>query len=200
MATHELNAEYWQDRYESGSDAWDIGAPSSPLTTYIDQLTDKDLRILIPGCGRAWEGQYLHERGFRNVWLMDLTGGPFVEFLHRCPDFPKEHLLIGDFFTHEGQYDLIIEQTFFCALDPSLRDRYAEKMRESLGPEGELVGVLFDDAKPGKEAGAPPFGGSRAEYKDLFSRFFHQVRIAPCYNSIAPRAGREVWISLKSTA
>ena len=196
MATNHLDADYWQNRYDSGTDAWDLGAPSTPLTTYIDQLTDKQQRILIPGCGPAWEGQYLHENGFRNVWLMDLTGGPFKGFLERCPDFPREHLLIGDFFAHSGQYDLIIEQTFFCALDPSLRERYTEKMRDLLAPEGKLVGVLFDDPQPGKTPGEPPFGGNRVEYENLFKRHFGQVRIAPCYNSIAPRAGREAWIAM----
>ena len=191
----DLDRAYWQKRYDEHTDGWDLGAPSTPLATYIDHLTNKDLRILTPGCGRAWEGQYLHERGFRNVWLMDLTGGPFKEFLERCPDFPEGHLLVGDFFEHSGQYDLILEQTFFCALDPSLRTRYAEKMRELLAPEGKLVGLLFDDPQPGKEPGAPPFGGSRAEYVELFGRYFGHVKVEPCHNSIAPRAGREAWIS-----
>lgn len=196
MRNKNLDADYWQNRYDSGTDTWDLGTPSTPLTTYIDQLADKELRILIPGCGPAWEGQYLHERGFRNVWLMDLTGGPFKEFLERCPDFPKDHLLVGDFFAHEGQYDRIIEQTFFCALDPSLRERYAVKMLELLAPEGKLVGVLFDDPQPGKEPGAPPYGGSRAEYKELFVRYSGHVKVEPCHNSITPRAGREAWISI----
>ena len=191
----DLDRAYWQKRYDEHTDGWDIGAPSTPLATYIDQLGNKDLDILIPGCGRAWEGQYLHERGFRNVWLMDLTGLPFKSLLERCPDFPKDHLLVGDFFAHEGQYDVIIEQTFFCAIEPSLRERYAEKMSGLLAPGGKLVGVLFDDPQPGKEAGAPPFGGSRAEYVGLFTRYFEHMKVEPCHNSIAPRSGREVWIS-----
>ncbi len=195
MAAGALDKDYWQNRYDQGTDGWDLGAPSTPLATYIDQITNKDVRILIPGCGPAWEGQYVHERGFRNVWLMDLTGGPFAGFLQRCHDFPKEHLLIGDFFAHEGQYDLIIEQTFFCAIDPALRERYAEKMYQLLAPRGKLVGVLFDDPQPGKEPGAPPFGGNGAEYVALFTRYFGQVKVVPCYNSIAPRSGREAWIN-----
>ena len=191
-----LDASYWQKRYDSGTDGWDLRAPSRPLVEYIDQLTDKNLRILIPGCGRAWEGQYLHERGFRNVWLMDLTGGPFAEFVQRCPDFPPGHLIVSDFFEHCGQYDLILEQTFFCALDPSLRERYAAHMRDLLGPDGKLVGVLFDDPQPGKEAGGPPYGGSITEYEELFARSFTRVKVRPCYNSIPPRAGREAWIDI----
>ena len=190
-----FDLDYWQGRYDDGTDAWDIGAPSTPLKEYIDQLTNKDLRILIPGCGPAWEGQYLHELGFRNVWLMDLTGGPFAKFLQRCPDFPQEHLLVGDFFTHQGQYDRIIEQTFFCAIDVTLRDRYVEQAHALLAPGGHLVGVLFDDPMPGKDPDGPPFGGSRAEYIERFSKRFTRVSIEPCHNSISPRAGREVWIN-----
>lgn len=195
-----FDARYWQQRYDIGTDAWDLGAPSRPLAEYIDQLTNKDLRILIPGCGRGWEGQYLHQRGFRNVWLMDLTGGPFEEFMERNPDFPKDHLLVGDFFAHVGQYDRIIEQTFFCALDPALREPYARKMRDLLSPGGRLVGVLFDDPQPGKEPGAPPFGGAPEEYRRLFQPHFDEVHIAACHNSIPPRAGREVWIELRTQA
>ena len=194
MASRELDRDYWQGRYDDRTDGWDIGAPSRPLTEYIDQLTDKHLRILIPGCGRAWEGEYLHRRDFTNVWLMDLTGGPFAEFLQRCPDFPQEHLITGDFFQHSGAYDLILEQTFFCAIDPPLRPQYVRKMSELLAAGGKLVGVLFDEPTPGRTPGEPPFGGDRAEYRKLFEEHFTDVRIEPCHNSIAPRAGREVWI------
>ena len=201
MAEPKLDRDYWQGRYDDHTDAWDLGEPSTPLRTFIDQLTDKDLRILIPGCGPAWEGQYLHERGFRSVWLMDLTGAPFAGFLQRCPNFPQEHLLVGDFFAHRGQYDLIIEQTFFCAIDPALRERYVKTMHELLALGGELAGVLFDDPKLNLTDG-PPFGGSRAAYAELFNgSFTGKTSIEPCHNSIPPRAGREVWLSArKATA
>lgn len=192
-----LDRAYWQERYVNGTDGWDVGAPTIPLATYIEGLTDRALRILIPGCGRAWEGELLHQRGFHNVWLMDLTGAPFADLLERCPGFPREHLLIGDFFEHEGSYDLILEQTFFCALDPSLRDRYAKKMHALLAPGGRLVGVLFDDPQPGPDPNGPPFGGSSTSYRALFSRHFAHVELSPCHNSIPPRAGREAWLSVK---
>lgn len=196
MATDALDEAYWQNRYENGTDGWDLGAPSTPLKTYIDQLADKDLRILIPGCGKAYEGEYLHRNGFRNVWLMDLTGAPFEALLQRCPSFPRSHLLVGDFFAHDGQYDRIIEQTFFCALDRGLREAYARKMAAMLAPGGKLVGVLFDDPQPGKSPDEPPFGGNKQEYDMLFGSHFARVNIQPCSNSIPPRAGREVWIDI----
>jgi len=192
MTPPSLDTDYWRDRYTDGSDGWDIGAPSTPLKEFIDQLADKNLRILIPGGGRAYEAEYAHRRGFGNVFVIDLTDAPFADLLARCPGFPKEHLIVGDFFMHEAQYDRILEQTFFCALDPALRSRYVERMHHLLKPGGELVGVLFNDAL---NTDRPPFGGYRDDYLPLFRTQFPDLTIVPCYNSIAPRAGRELWLS-----
>ena len=140
-----LDRDFWESRYTTADTGWDLGGPSTPLKEYIDQLTNKALRILIPGAGRAYEAEYLQTLGFKNVFVIDLTDAPFADLLKRCPDFPKDHLIVGDFFAHQASYDLIVEQTFFCALDPALRTRYVEKMYELLVPGGKLVGVLFDE-------------------------------------------------------
>ncbi len=187
----ELDANFWNDRYTTADTGWDLGGPSTPLKEYLDQLTDKELRILIPGGGRAYEAEYAHRLGFRNVFVIDLTNAPISDLLARCPGFPQGHLIIGDFFAHEGGYDLVLEQTFFCAIDPALRPKYVDQMARLLVPGGKLVGVLFDDAL---NTNKPPFGGTRAEYMALLQERFPHVTMEPCRNSIAPRAGREVWL------
>lgn len=197
MSAAKFDATYWDERYAEGNSPWDIGAPSKPLATYLDGLRDKALRILIPGAGRAYEAEYAHRLGFTEVFPMDLTGSPFADLLQRCPDFPKEHLLIGDFFAHEEQYDVILEQTFFCALDLSLRARYVEHMHKLLKPGGRLVGVLFDVVP---NPVGPPFGGTEAEYRSLFQPLFPDVSFERCYNSIPPRAGRELWLKATKPA
>ncbi|MCB9183620.1 MAG: methyltransferase domain-containing protein [Flavobacteriales bacterium] len=187
----DLSRAFWEQRYGDNETGWDLGGPSTPLRAYIDQLTDRELRMLIPGAGRAYEAEYAHRAGFRNVHVIDLTDAPFVDLKARCPDFPSDHLIVGDFFAHEGSYDVILEQTFFCALDPALRDRYVRKMWELLRPGGKLVGVLFNDAL---FADHPPFGGFKADYEPLLKPYFPAVSMEPCHNSIAPRAGRELWL------
>ncbi|WKZ66684.1 MAG: methyltransferase domain-containing protein [Flavobacteriales bacterium] len=191
MSKDRLDRGFWEERYHAQETGWDLGAPSTPLKEYLDQLTDKALRILIPGGGRAYEAEYAHRLGFTHVFVIDLTDAPFKDLLQRCPDFPAQHLITGDFFAHEGQYDLILEQTFFCALDPALRGRYVEQMHRLLKPGGKLVGVLFHDALNDDR---PPFGGFRDDYLPLFRKRFPEVRMDPCRNSIAPRAGRELWL------
>jgi hypothetical protein len=187
----ELDKGFWAERYASGNTGWDIGSVSTPLKAYFDQLGNKDLRILIPGGGRSYEAEYLHRAGFGNVHVVDLAEAPFESLLERCPEFPREHLHQGNFFEHAGTYDRIIEQTFFCALPPALRGDYVETMYTLLTPGGILAGVLFDDPL---FTDHPPFGGSADEYRKLFAKRFPTVSVEPCYNSIKPRAGREVWL------
>lgn len=188
-----LDASYWEERWTQGQTGWDIGAPSMPLQAYIDQLENKELRILIPGCGNGWEGEYLHRKGFKNVFMADLSPTAFEHFLKRVPDFPKEHLLLQDFFALSGTYDLILEQTFFCAIPKHLRQQYAAKTHDLLNENGKLVGVLFD-IDFGKNH--PPFGGSKEEYVGYFESYFHIKCMETAHNSIKPRAGHELFINL----
>ena len=183
--------DYWENRWQSSQTGWDLGQASTPLVAYFDQLTNFESQILIPGCGNAWEGEYLHKMGFKNVFLLDVAPTALKKFQKRVPTFPASHLLNNDFFQLQGAYDLIIEQTFFCAIDPSLRSAYAGKAASLLKPGGKIVGLLFENDF-GKET--PPFGGNRAEYLNYFEPLF-KIKICDlAYNSIAPRSGNELFI------
>lgn len=185
-----LNATYWSDRYHEGRTGWDIGYASPQLMAFAAEFP-KDSRILIPGCGRAYEAEALHRMGYTKVCIVDWSREPLDDFAKRVPDFPSEHLIQSDFFALDGGYDLVLEQTFFCALSPDLRDRYVSKMHELLNPGGVLAGLLFDF--PLTEEG-PPFGGSADEYRSRFSRFFVLERMDRADLSIPPRTGRELAI------
>ena len=187
-------AEYWEDRYQHHQTGWDTGKPTTPFVEFFKTLDDKNQRILIPGCGHAYEGELLHKLGFKQVILLDLSETAKAEFLERVPGFPAENYLIGDFFAHTNCYDLILEQTFFCALEPELRPKYAQKMNTLLKPGGRLVGLLF--TFPLTESG-PPFGGSIKEYQQYFEPLFTILKMESCYNSIKPRLGNEVFINLQ---
>ncbi|MFZ2284839.1 MAG: SAM-dependent methyltransferase [Lutibacter sp.] len=181
---------YWEDKYSIEATGWDIGYASEPLAEYFKQLTNKELKILIPGGGNCYEAEYLFEQGSKKVFVIDIVEQPLKNLKTRFPNFPDSHLIHDDFFNHIGKYDLIVEQTFFCALDPVLRQKYVDKMQDLLTEHGKLAGLLFDFALT--EAG-PPFGGSSTEYLQLFSEKFTIKKLERCYNSIQPRAGRELF-------
>ncbi len=186
----ELNQDFWNSKYENQETGWDIGHVSTPLKEYIDQLTTKDLKILIPGAGNAYEAEYLHKQGYSEVHVVDIAPLAIQSLSERLPTFPKDHLHLQNFFEHTGQYDLIIEQTFFCALDPALRADYVQHMHRILKPGGKLAGLLF--GVPMRED-HPPYGGCRADYLTLFEPYFDIKTMEDSYNSIEPRQGSELF-------
>ena len=188
-----LNENYWTQRYENNQVAWDIGHVSTPIKDYIDQLSNKEIKILIPGAGNAYEAEYLWKEGFKNVWVIDLSKTPLDNLQSRIPDFPASQLIHGNFFEHQAQYDLIIEQTFFCALNPTMRTDYVTKMHELLMDGGRLVGLMF---KIPLNTTHPPFGGKEEEYRALFSSHFKIEIMEEAYNSIPPRSGNELFVKM----
>lgn len=190
-----LDKDYWQNRYQEEKTGWDAGNITTPIKTYFDAIKDKTLKILIPGCGNAHEAAYLFQQGFSNLYLCDWAQAPLDNFSTENPNFPKEQLICANFFElEEKDFDFVVEQTFFCAINPSLRPQYALKMSEILKVGGQLVGLFF-----GKELGleGPPFGGNKAEYLSYFEPLFSNVKMEPCINSIAPRLGSELFIEIK---
>jgi methyl halide transferase len=190
-----LDENFWTSRYREGNIGWDLGSPSPPLYQYLCQIENKDLSILIPGGGNAYEVAAAYDLGLRNVHLLDISSVPIDGFLKDHPFFPKSQVHHEDFFLHDGAYDLILEQTFFCALNPELRKKYAAKMFDLLKPGGKLVGVLFDR----EFAGGPPFGGSREEYIGYFKDFFEFEKFEACTNSVGPRDGSELFMILRKS-
>ncbi|MEY8849206.1 SAM-dependent methyltransferase [Psychroserpens sp. XS_ASV72] len=192
-----LNEKYWDNRYRTNDIGWDLGEVSPPLKAYFDQLTNKNQKILIPGGGNSYEAEYLFTNGFKNVYVLDLSEIALHNIKQRVPDFPDDQLLHINFFDLEMQFDLIIEQTFFCALNPNLRQSYVFKAYNSLHENGKLVGLLFN--VPLNED-KPPFGGSKNEYKRRFNGKFSILTMEESYNSHEARQGRELFFRLQKNS
>ena len=189
-----LNAAYWNAQYQQQLIGWDMGTVSPPLKTYIDQLTNKNIHILIPGCGYAHEADYLLQLGFLNITLMDVSSEACKTLHEKFKNQRAIKILNADFFEHQGQYDLILEQTFFCALDIKYRALYPGKMQNLLTKNGKLVGLFFAVEFPKL---GPPYGGSTDYYAHLFYPYFESKAFQTCYNSHPKREGTELFVIMK---
>ena len=127
------------------------------------------------------------------MYVIDIATSPLQNIQKRIPNFPEKHLIQAEFFTLNMTFDLVIEQTFFCALSPNLRPAYVKKMHAILVPNGKIVGLLFD--APLYED-HPPFGGNIEEYTKLFTPYFNIKIMEPATNSVESRAGRELFIKM----
>ena len=185
-----MNKTYWNNRYLEGTTGWDLKKASQPLVSYIDQLKNKTLDILIPGAGNGYEAEYLWNNGFKHLHVLDIAPQPLLNLKQRLADISENQLIQSDFFDHQGQYDLILEQTFFCALEPKYRTAYVTKMHSLLKPGGRLAGLFFDF--PLTEVG-PPFGGDEELYLRLFQPHFKIKTLERSYNSEPSRKDKELF-------
>lgn len=188
-----LDQKFWDNLYINNDTGWDLGTVSPPIKSYIDTLEDKNISILIPGCGNTYEAEYLLRCGFTNVTVIDIAPTLVAKLQDKFKNNPNIKVIFGDFFAHQGKYDLIIEQTFFCALPPTLRQKYVLKMHQLLSDKGKIAGLLFNKTFQG----GPPFGGSKAEYEQLFINHFDFLQMNLCQNSIKPRANSELFIEFQ---
>jgi hypothetical protein len=67
-------------------------------------------------------------------------------------------------------------------------------MHNLLSESGKISGLLFNF--PLTEEG-PPFGGSQEEYVNLFSNRFSIKTLELAYNSIKPRANKELFFTFE---
>jgi methyl halide transferase len=176
-----LDSDYWNNRYLESSTPWDLGQISPPLKEYIDQIENKELRILIPGAGSAYEAFYLEHLGFKSITVLDISSYSIDQIKLKSK---KINAINEDFFSHQGVYDIIIEQTFFCAIEPKLRTKLINKINDILAVNGKYLGLLFNRQF---DSNGPPFSGSIDEYRLLFENIFQIRTLEPCKNSYPGR-------------
>lgn len=189
-----LDEKYWENRYLSANTGWDLGHISRPLKDIIDKIDNKYLSILLPGAGNSYEAEYLIEKGFQNVTVLDIASQPLARLKERLVGDNNLRILQENYFDHIGSYDLILEQTFFCALETRFRESYIKKSYELLKKEGLIEGILFDFKA---ERNEPPYSGSREEYINLFENNFEIIKLSRCLNSEKSRQGKELIMKMK---
>lgn len=185
-----MNPAYWDYRYAYNQTGWDVGYATPPISEYVKQLKNKDKAVLIPGCGNGYEAGFMLQQGFTHIHLLDFSSEAVKHLQSRFEKYkPQIKIIQADFFNYQGQYDLVLEQTFITTVSPERRKAFAQKIADLVKPGGTYAGVFFNlhfDVNP-------PYGGSVDEYIALFSEHFIIKSIEPCCNSIIPRKGEELF-------
>jgi len=187
-----LDGPFWEERYALGETDWDKGHLSPGLEDFLRDEVYTTGRVLVPGCGRGHDARALARAGFE-VTGLDIAAVPVRDAaaIAAGEKLDNVRFVQGDFFRDtaawEGQFDWVFEHTFFCAIDPALRDQYVERVARLLDHGGQLLGIFFN-IQP--EEG-PPFGTTREELRERFGRRFELVteRVPRSYPN---RVGQEL--------
>jgi methyl halide transferase len=203
-------ADYWSDAYDSGHDGWDMGSPTPVFAALLQRLgtrlgtlgleaeeaasitTPAEPRVLMPCCGRGHDALLFASHGYR-VTAVDFAT-PALEHLREESTRRLLHLeaRAEDMFlldaSNDAAYDLLLEYTCICAIDPSRRRAFVDLAARVLRPGGHLVTLLFPvDNRPG----GPPFAVDADELSRMLrEHFVLQYDVIPD-TSVRPRLGRE---------
>ncbi|HEY9856242.1 MAG TPA: methyltransferase domain-containing protein [Stenomitos sp.] len=189
---NDLNASFWDSRYQKRETPWDLGGPTPVFERLIREGTVPKGRLLVPGAGRGYDAIAFARAGYQ-VTALDLSplAGSELRAAADTAGVPLD-VQVGDFFTLQDvdTYDAILEYTFFCAIPPSMRTAYRDQMARLLRPGGVLFGLFFPLKAPSPEG--PPFQVSVDEIKASFGECFELVHEELPAESIKPRHGNEV--------
>ena len=183
---------FWEHRYEKGEIGWDLGAETPVFKTISEKL--KPGKVCILGCGNGYDAISFSKKGF-SVTAVDFAKTPInnLQIAARSLSLSIETIkkdifdLIPDY---SSQFDYIIEQTCFCAIDPRKRQQYSNLVHDLLKVGGKLIGLWMPLDKDIIDGG-PPFGVKENEIKKLFSTKWKITEDCFPTQSIEARKGRE---------
>jgi len=173
--THAGASPHWEKMWTAGigkGQAFDVGQASQTLVGELarnQHAPRQSMTALVPGCGRAYDALALARHGFDRVVAVDLSSSACDAARQElrgmtCPEAAKVEIVCADFFAFEGKFDLIWDCTFLCALDPSVRERWALKTQSLLSPNGTLLTCVFPICQ---KVGGPPYAMAVSLVRDL---------------------------------
>lgn len=187
-----FDPEFWEFRYQEGTDRWDIGKAAPALVTLLNSPQAPPVgKTLVLGCGRGYDALLFAEKGH------DVVGVDFApSAIAQAREFAQSanlrvEFLQQDIFTlpkdYQNEFDYIVEHTCFCTLPPEHRSAYLNLVPSLLKPKGELIGIFFTH---NREDG-PPYGIQPSQIRALFTPQFEILQLDPIENSIPSRQGEE---------
>jgi SAM-dependent methyltransferase len=185
--------EFWDQRFRSGITPWEVGSAPPALREFAAGYAanaEVAPRVLIPGCGSAWDAAFLDSAGWE-VSALDFSQAAVDTARATLVDNWRGKLLCADFFSFEpdAPFDVIYERAFLCALPRSLWPDYAPRMAKLLRSGGLLAGSFFISDEPK----GPPFGILPQQLEELLTPHFIRREDRVLEDSLPVFAGRERW-------
>jgi SAM-dependent methyltransferase len=180
--------EFWDVRFREQYMPWDAGGVPAAVREFLAREPAK-LRVLIPGCGSAYEARAFAEAG-HDVIAIDFSAAA-IDAARRVLGERERVLVLGDFFAFDfgAPFDLVYERAFLCALPPASWPRWARRVGEVVRPGGRLAGFFYWRDAPG----GPPFGLKTGELEAVLAPAFDRIEDAPVADSIEVFVGHERW-------
>ena len=141
---------------------------------WLDQITniDRNISVLVIGCGLGDDAEALREKGFNNITAFDISPQAINWCRQRFPDSPVNYV-VADLFNLDSswrsQFDLVYECRNIQALPLDVRSEMIGNIAGLVAKEGKLLVInRFRDGET--PPSGPPWALSQAEF-DLFQNY-----------------------------
>lgn len=162
---------FWSDKYAKQSTPWDLGEYHPAFRTILEQTKPLRSRVAVLGCGVGHDAAFLAQSG-HFVTAFDFSEEAIKAARTKYGHIAHLEFVVADAFAlpdkYLGQFDLVAEHTFFCAVKPQMRNQVIQLYRNLLVAGGHLMAVMFVMPK----FSGPPYGGSEYELKRRFEHAF----------------------------
>lgn len=203
-------ADFWDERFAAGFTPWDAGGVPPAFTRWLASVgAGAGRRVLVPGCGSAYEVAALDAAGFA-VTAIDYAATAVAQARAVLGAALADRVLRqADFFDFgqdatgaPARFDFIYERAFVAALPPALWPQWAARCAVLLVPGGLLAGLFVIEAAVPAPRRGPPFATTRAELDALLDADFalQQSQPVPAAESLPVFADREQWLAWQRRA
>jgi len=180
----ELENGRWEAMWSKGlnpGDRFDCYTSSPVLINRVKEGSIPIGRALVPGCGRGYDCTTL---AASDRFVVGAEISPTaLEAAHsrlaaisdsECSAKHMIQLVSTSFFdlptsSPDQLFDFVYDYTFFCALHPSVREAWAQKMSSLIKKDGELLTLIFPIKKEPDDLG-PPFHVTMDAYANVLLR------------------------------
>lgn len=184
-------ANFWSDIYRTEEPGWDLNEPAPFLKDVLPQLKLNRQRVLVLGCGKGHDAAFLAQQG-HIVTAIDFSSEAINGAHEKYGHISGLEFLQADVFqlpqNQFGPFDLIVEHTCFCAVDPQLRNDLVQVWKKQLVEGGHFLGAFYVMSK----RVGPPYGGSEWEIRERLKSHFDFRFWTRWRHSLPRRLGKEL--------
>ena len=164
----------WELAYVNNNTPWNKGEASPGIKEWLkrNKLFGKGLVL---GCGYGHDVRLLAEHNNGVVGIdISMTAIKAAKSFKRVSDEIYHNC---DFFSklpfEDHKFDWVLEHTFFCAIEESMRDIYVINLTKILKPKGRFLAIFFlENSINSKVEEGPPYKIKRENILRYFNPYF----------------------------
>jgi SAM-dependent methyltransferase len=188
------SVDFWDNRYQTENTSWDLGGPTPIFMTWLAANPGDGERVCVLGAGSGYDAIAFAQHGYK-VTAVDFAPSATARIKAGAEAANVDvEIVTGDLFelgdSHSDAFDLVVEYTTYCAIDPGRRSEYIEVVSRLVMAGQRFLSLFWPVNK--ESDGGPPFRITAVDVEERFSAYFALESQFMPENSIESRLGKEI--------